>query len=366
MESTKTTRITRMRPVSEVIKASLERVKAAWPKLLVLSVVLLGLSFVIGLAFGGALAGPLLGARKELTTLLLGSVLLSSAVFVLLMVVLGIIYSISMMLAVAEVKENHSFGLLISKSFKLFLPVFLTALIVFFLVYGGFVLLLIPGIVIAVLASFSVYEVVFGNGKYLQAIKHSATIVSQNFWELVKRVLVIIGIAIVLGISNGILSGVLGKNMVAQGALSLLWMAVQVVLSWFTIAYYYEIYLDARKITDLDKKKSITWMWIVAAIGWVIGIIVLSFTGKAVDELLKNPQRFEEQFETSTEMDTDAQFDAESTGEEMPIIDTEKLIELYGQDMTEEEKEAFRQMMQQTSQTGGETLAPDNETNETL
>lgn len=354
-------------PVGELIKASWERTKLSWKNLLVIFLLIYAVSFalmfVLGLLLlgGGAMSMLQSGANfSEMLAQSVGTLLpFASVLFVIYavaMMILGSVAGVAMILAVARAEEKPKIGELMSTGLKLFVPLFLTSLIVTFLVIGGIFLLVIPGIIIAVFMSFVSYEVILGKKKYLAAMESSASLIGQNFGALFVRYLVILGIAIGISLIEGILRGILGDSALS-GLVGLVSFVVQIAFSIFTISYSYMLYKEATAAADKNKPASMTWMWIVSIIGWVIGVFMMiaaigsiaaMMRSGALEQLMQgsvSPMNNSMMMEDGTTLDSMEMYDPEmmmlNEGEE-GMYDADMLIEQYGSELTDEEKQILR------------------------
>lgn len=329
-------------PVGELISKSWEMVKMVWKNLIILSIVIWIATFLITIVGGGAIFGSfaISGGFEHFNAGAIGASIGIGVLMVVAIVVLSSVLGTGMMIAVTEAKLKPSIGSLISRGLKLFVPVFFTSLLVLFLVYGGILLFIIPGIVIAILTSLATYEVVFTENRYMAAIKNSVKIVSQNFGELFIRVLVLIGLVIGLVIIEAILQGIVGEESPASGIISLAGGILQMIFGWFALCYYYITYQEARNNTNFEKPASTLWMWIVAALGWVVGVLVIFVASAAIAAYISNyaGKGGMQDYGDPAPMMLDG------SGE----VNTDQLLEQYGQDMSEEEKQMFKQMMENT------------------
>jgi hypothetical protein len=327
-------------PIGDLIKNAWELVKLSWKNLLLLSLILYGIVIALVIVIGGTFAGSLFLTGGEFEGPTIVTVLLV-IVAALAMMVIGSAFNTAMMLSVAEAEQKPTIGSLISKGLKLFFPVFFTSLLLAFILYGGFLLFVIPGIILAILTGFSLYEAIFSENKYLSAIKNSVRIISQNFGELFIRMLVIIGMVVGLLIVQGILQGLVGRESGVIPLIGFVMTVVQVIFGWFALAYYYLVYKEARALTDFDKKSSTAWIWIVSILGWIIGTFFIVLMSSVIGKVIQDNMNKDNNFDSSGMMENG---DFNYGGE----VDTEKLLEQYGSEMTEEEKAMFQQIMDQT------------------
>ena len=226
-----------------------------------LMVVLLGGLFA-GLALGGSMAGGL--DHMNVPLIVFSSVAGGLSLFVI---------SVAINIALVEtIEKKGSIAPLVAlkSAFPRVLPLFITGLLTTFLIMGSAVLFLMPGILVLLLLSFANLEVILNKQSPLQAIKRSAQIVQENFGQLFVKwgayFLIYIGIAVII---PNIL-----QNMAPRltGLIELIKFFVSFILGWFTIAYSIVIY---KKLNKTPRTKSVWWMWLMAAIGWVIFFLLI-------------------------------------------------------------------------------------------
>lgn len=365
--SSTTTSAYEFMPIQALIRASWERVKLTWVNLLVLYLILFATSFVLSFIIviavlgGGVMSGLTAANGQGMEQVIMSSLATmapvaigSFAMLLIIMTVVGVIFGAAMLLTVAKAEEKPTLGSVISTGAKLFWSMLLTSLLVGFLVMGGMFLFLIPGLIIAIFMSFSSYEVVLADQKYLQAMKNSATIIKQHFGALFVRYLVLIGISIAISVFDLIVQAIFSDVPAISGLFSLLSLVVQAVAGFFSICYVYLLYREARAQTNFNQPASMTWMWIVSIIGWVIGVIMLMVMGIALGALLKSGLV---QDAVKNEMMPDSDpysydYYASESGTMMEsdigAANADQLIEQYGSEMTEEEKEMLRSIINAT------------------
>jgi hypothetical protein len=208
--------------------------------------------------------------------------------------------------------------------------------------YGGLGLLIIPGIAIAILTSFTMYEIVFTQSRGMTAIRNSVTIIQQNFGELFGRVAIIFLISIGINIITSILRSTMGDSEAAAGLSGLISLVISPIFTLFTLAYYYQVYTEARSMTDFTKPASILWMWICSILGWIIGILIVislaRFAGPMIEKAMK------EEFSKDTGSSESQMMDDSPATD----FDADSFLEQYGQDMTEEDKQALKDSLEKT------------------
>lgn len=361
-------------PVGELIKASWERTKLSWKNLLIIFLLIYAVSFalmfVLGLLLLGGGAMSMLQGGANFTEMLAQSAgtlvpfaALLFVIYIVAMMILGSVAGVAMILAVARAEDKPKIGELMATGLKLFVPLFLTSLIVMFLVIGGVFLLVIPGLIISIYMSFVSYEIILGKKKYMAAMQSSATLIHQNFGALFVRYLVILGIAIGISIVEGVLRGILGDSGLS-GLVGLVSFVVQIAFSIFTISYSYMLYKEATAAADRAKPASMTWMWIVAIIGWIIGVffmiaaigsIAALVRSGAWEELMQGSvSPMNTMMEDGGTLDSSQMYDPETmmlNQNDAGEIDTDMFIEQYGSELTQEEQDLLRNAINGIEQT---------------
>lgn len=246
-------------------------------------------TFFIGMAIGGMAAFGGVALSNFNVTSVLGNPttwITLGSLFLVTVLVVGFIanaFTAAIILAVDQGESKQPLSQLLRRGFELIVPLFLVGLVVQLLTFGGLFLAIIPGIIIAVFLSFSMYEVILGNARGLTALKNSVSIVQQNFWGVLGRWAALIGIQLIVTLVLGSLSE--GQHALAP-IFSLLSSVASIFFSLFMLVYGVLLYRAARANTDLQKG-SLTWIWIVSALGWVVGVFVLIVAASGIGQLIQ-------------------------------------------------------------------------------
>lgn len=187
---------------------------------------------------------------------------------------LGSSFQASMVHLVAKQKEKREVGLAFSQGFKYGLPILGAGLLTGLLVSGGTFLLLLPGLVMALMLGFVMYEIVVAEKKIVPAIQSSVSMVTQNFWAVLGRWALMLGVFIIFSIIIGAMQEAFMKAG-ASGLSFLFSLVTNFATTIFAMAYTTTLY-NQVKAASVDKKVSMTWMIVVAAIGWVLGVLLIA------------------------------------------------------------------------------------------
>jgi hypothetical protein len=124
--------------------------------------------------------------------------------------------------------------------FKRLGSVILIALLAGLIIFVGFLLLIIPGIIFAVFLSLAVPALVVENRRGTDALGRSWNLVSGNFWH-------VLGTIFVAGLITGVIGGALGAIGGTNVVLSWIFTAIgQIITTPFTALVAVVLYLDVR------------------------------------------------------------------------------------------------------------------------
>jgi hypothetical protein len=224
-----------MRPVNKLIKDSLQIYTDNWvflTKALLISVALV-LPLILGFIPPAAAAIGAIFAKQKVLMIFLAIIFF--LVFIILSVIIG---SWSQTLVYQAVYQAGKGKLLSIKevlrlAWKKWPAYFLATLLSTFLIILGFILLIVPGIILVVWFFFIPYVVVIEKTGAVQALKRSKKLVEGHFWGVLGRLALIFLISIFVG-SILVKIGLIGP--IANFLLSPFWMVVG-----------YLIYVDLAK-----------------------------------------------------------------------------------------------------------------------
>lgn len=122
-------------------------------------------------------------------------------------------------------------------------PMIITGILVGIFTIIGFILLVIPGIIVGVWLSFSMYIVIAEGKSGMDAVKASKEYVTGYWWAVFGR-LILVGlvVGIIAAVIGGICQAILGVQLgtLVQNVVSL-------VLTPLALLYQYSLYLDVKR-----------------------------------------------------------------------------------------------------------------------
>ncbi len=184
--------------------------------------------------------------------------------------IVGLAIQTATILIVSNYKKDLALSQTLKRGFHLVLPLLGASFLTGLITTGGFFLLLIPGIVLSVLFSFTAYEIVISENSVLGAIRRSIMIVKSNFWGILGRMLLWAFIVIVVvNIPN--FFNALGKNY--NASVGLIGFVLQILVSWFGISYSVTLYKQAQ-VGAQDGSGKLMFPIILSIVGWVVGLVM--------------------------------------------------------------------------------------------
>ena len=196
----------------------------------------------------------------------------------------------------------------------------LTSIVTGLLTFAGYILFIIPGLVMTLFTAFVAYETIINKRGPFNAISHSARLVGSNFSLVLGRVLLLFVVSLVIPIFLQNVGNIESVK-VLVGVLSVL---VNIFLGWFGVMYWVVLYKHVAANTPADAQSHTLWMYIVSAIGWaILGILLYFFVGFLGPVIKK--EIFAEFAHTKTTNSQSVKFDnyaPSNCGLSVPIPDT--------------------------------------------
>lgn len=268
-------------PIGKLLSKSWKTFTKSLPALIVwlfigigVNIVAFIVGFLVALPLGGFTLFQILTGKPNLTTLLpsIGGLVILGVILCLVFIFIGYILQIGSILIVGEGEKKY--GILFRKGLSLALPLFVTNLLSFLIVFGSFFVFIIPGIIFQIAFAFITYEVVLNNQKFATALRRSMKIVFSNFGALFIRFLVIIGLYVLVGFIPSMIINSANKN--AGGFYGFIGFFVNLGLGWYVLCYNVNVYKEASHGFEKDKGSKLLVPIIIAIIGWIISILLIT------------------------------------------------------------------------------------------
>jgi hypothetical protein len=231
--------------LGEILSAAFNIYKANASKLLlIVAIVVVPLSFMSALFSGVVFAGTkhttLTGS--EIVDRSFGLFVAGALVTGLISIIITFALQAAILRAAAQAtigdpvdpEESYRFG------FKRLGSVFLVSLLVGLAVVGGFILLIIPGIIFLVLFSVSVPVLIVENRRGRAAMSRSWNLAKGHFWHALGVILVA---AIITGVISGIIAGIGGSAWFVRWIFTAI---AQILTAPFSALVSVLLYLDLR------------------------------------------------------------------------------------------------------------------------
>ncbi len=153
----------------------------------------------------------------------------------------------------------------------------------FCVAFGGFVLLIIPGVIVSFYIAFAMYAFIDEDTRGMSALQRSRELVTGNFWDILSRfamfILILLGLSILFGVIATLLSTALGT--LGSGIEGITVSVFDSVLTAF--ASLLGVYFAAGLYTAL-KQQSVATVppsGAYPALGWLGAVAFLIFVGLA-------------------------------------------------------------------------------------
>ena len=284
MEEKKELAITTFPEVSTLFTDSWQLFTSKLPKIIVAWLYTVGMSIlgiVVFLILGGITAFSKF-AGNELNQSQIASALMSPEIittFIILLVALVVFSSVvtltlnaAMLFILSDKDSELSAWQYLKKGLPYLWPLFFTSIIVALIAIGSLFFFVIPYVIVLFLCMFIVYAVVLENKKGWDAIKMSANVISQNFWKILGRIVLLWLVFIVVSI---VLGAMQGEDSPVNGIVTLVQFLINIFGGLYSSVYLFLLYKYARAAyVEGDKKPSYIWMPIIAVLGWIIAIFI--------------------------------------------------------------------------------------------
>ena len=234
--------------LGEILSAAFNIYKANASKLiLIVALVVFPLSFISALSSGVVFAGTkhtdtIFGTQVVVVDRSFGLFLAGALVAGLISVIITAMLQAAILRAAAQAtigdpvdaEESYRFG------FKRLGSVILVSVLVGLAVVGGFILLIIPGIIFLVLFSVSIPVLIVENRRGREAMSRSWNLAKGHFWHA-------FGVIIVAGLIVGFISGIIGAIGGSAWIVRWIFTAIgQTITAPFTALVSVLLYLDLR------------------------------------------------------------------------------------------------------------------------
>lgn len=159
--------------------------------------------------------------------------------------------------------KDASLDFLFKKTKSMLLPYLGISLLSGLLIFGSWMLFVLPGLLVSLLFIFMTYVFVIEGKRGLAVLRRSYELVRAHFWEVLLRVL-LIQVALYLG------SYVLDTMAEQSEIFGLVSFAFSVSAGWFAQAYMYLIYKNLKSRVPSKNTGNLTWIVVISVIGWLI------------------------------------------------------------------------------------------------
>lgn len=218
------------------------------------------------------------------------------AMFLIFFAVIAIISSIAQIGSIIifyDANPKISVFSVIKRSAKYILPLIGTGLLVFFIVFGGLLLFIIPGIVFSIFLGLAYYSVITENKGPISALRRSLHLVKLNFSAFFLRILALWGVVFLVTVVISLILTNIAESTGNDGLMvliSLLNLLFQFIATWFSVAYMVTLFKQLQKLSPTGES-SLKIISILSIIGWVMGAILIYYVINLVGTLMSEYQK---------------------------------------------------------------------------
>lgn len=171
--------------------------------------------------------------------------------------------------------EDLSLKTAFGTGLKKALPLFLMYFVLFFLVFGGYWLLILPGIIMGVYFSYSVYALAVENKGVVASMRESVRIIGAHFWAFLGRVLLLVLAIYGIEIALAIVGNNLKSTGLPEGVFSIVSVVFQTASNFYAVAYIISLYHFMKDASVDAKPGRIRMFVLVSVVGWVFGVLLI-------------------------------------------------------------------------------------------
>lgn len=308
--------------VGSLFSDSWDLFKKSWTQQLVLGIlvtVLSGLVFLLGVILFAVINIPQIPSViaviqhsgqgwNALSPMIWMSAATIAVVMTLLFYFIVVAYAVGMLVLVQGIYKGQpvTFTTALRMGLSKSIPMLFLGILTTFCIFGGFWLFVIPGLVIGIFLSYAKFEVALNSLSPISTMRKSVQVVGANFWGILGRiVLLAVLLEVIMGVSS--VFGVSLQHYGLTGIWGMVNLVLQYAIQFFAVAFSLVLYNRSRDASVNAKPASLTFMVVVAILGWVFAMVVggaLFTASKTAWPMIQDAIK-QEQMKQSTDMQQD-------------------------------------------------------------
>ena len=241
---------------------------------------------IFATVFAISMAGLLLNFRNLNFWIIIPSFFVALLIFLFISFIVAIWPQVSLLYAIKEREQKIGIKESFAKGWHRIISYWWLSVLSAFIVMGGLILLVIPGIIFAIWFSLALYILVAEDLKGMNALFRSKQLVSGKWWSVLWRILIITLIVVVFSMGIQFLGDILNYKNIGNILSSI----ILVLLTPLFTAYSFLIYEDLKKFKreipfEVPKKGTKIKYILVAIVGLLLipvilgGIVMTSLSG---------------------------------------------------------------------------------------
>ena len=171
-----------------------------------------------------------------------------AGVIVILLILIQVLASIAMVRAISDAAPKQ-YRTYFAEAWPLVLAFIWINILSAAATLVGFLLFIIPGIIVSVYLSVTNFALILGKARGVEALTESFNLVKGRWWQVFWRTLVLIAIGVAASLAVGVLAAALGYLGGVFGGfiMSIAHILLQALLAPFTVGYAYFLYQSLQK-----------------------------------------------------------------------------------------------------------------------
>jgi hypothetical protein len=223
------------------LRSATSLLKSSWAKYKQHASVLVPIMLIAGAGLYLQFIFLLMGSNSHTTGGTIGTLGLIGGIIYLVGTVWGVTALVNL---VRKLDQPTTIGQAFSSAKPFIWPIVITGILAGIFTIIGLILLVIPGLIVGVWLSFSMFVVVNENKSGMDALKASKTYVTGYWWTVFLRLLVI---GVLVGVAASI-AGTIGKAIGGEDFRMLFNSVVALILVPLALIYEYELYLNVKSV----------------------------------------------------------------------------------------------------------------------
>lgn len=162
----------------------------------------------------------------------------------LVMLLIAVAFNVLMAIALIFAVDNRSLtvGTAYKQAFSMFVSYSILSLLVSLIIMVGFMLFIIPGIIVSIWLAFASFVLVLEGTKIIAAMKQSREYVRGKWWGVFYRLIMVTLFVFIVYVIASLISKIISVAVVS----SIIELLINIIITPIVVAYMYLLYQDVK------------------------------------------------------------------------------------------------------------------------